>query len=169
MPAVYAKCLMPSLAQRLEEQLECKSREEQLQLFEELALARTFLIENLELMTAARMASQHEDPEVRKKVPPHALAEMDMLVRQGINHVAELASKAARIQKDLADVVSVASLGFFVSQMTRVIHKRLTEAGVPDEVVATLASDIREQVRLPAPGVNPQVNVDRVVEVSFDD
>jgi hypothetical protein len=154
MPAAYAAHLRPALAERLQDFLGSKRREEQLEIFEEIALARTMLTEALDIA----------------KVIHGQGAEMELAaqrhVRDMMDTVADLCVRMARIGKDLADTVNVGALGMFVEEITRMMYARL---GDQSDVARALADDLR-QLRLPASGAqDPRVPLDAVVEVSFDD
>lgn len=156
MPSAYAKHLMPTLAQRLDEFLGGPQRAKQLELYEELALARTLLTQQIDTLTVLELAqSRGEVIEV-----PHLVAARQM-VKDGLNLVADLASKQAKIEKDLTDKVGVQALGMFVEDITRMIHKRL---GGDTEVAMQLTEDLM-QLKLPGPGVDPGV---RIVEVDLE-
>jgi hypothetical protein len=144
MPVGYSKYLMPSLAERLQDFLTGGDYQEQLRLYEEIALARTLLSKDLELLNALHKAVEDKNP----TVTPEVLLTASQHVRRGTEHVADLCSKMAGIEKSMADRVGVQQLGFFVEQITRVIYQRLGPEN--EELAKQLAVDLKERVKLPA-------------------
>lgn len=135
LPEVYERHLRPTLAAKLQEFLTV-DRTAQLELYKEIALSRTFLCESLDLLMAI---------EGQEGVPPDVTVMARQQVRSATEHVADLVSRMSRIEKDLEDKVTVRQLGFFVEQITRLVHERLGDS----EVARQLADDLQNRLRLP--------------------
>lgn len=149
MPSKYTKVMMPALAARLEAFLGSASHAEQLQIYDEIALARVMLENSIALWSAIEPST---DPRITAEMK--GAARMD--VQRNMDVVTDLCARMARIEKDLSDKVSVRQLGMFVEQIARVIHARLGDSGEADMLI----EDLRSQVRLPAdPQVDPQIRV----------
>lgn len=152
MPSAYAKHLMPTLAARLSEFLNSDERAEQILIFDEIALARVMLTQAIDTCTVLEM-----QPAGSVEIE-HLLAARSQ-VRSGLELVADLCSKMARIDKERSDVVGVSSLGMFIEDVTRMIFRRL---GDNNDVALALADDLK-QVRLPgSDAIDPGV---RIIEV----
>lgn len=154
MPSIYGKHMMPTLAARLEQFLGSKERAEQLRVYEEVALARTTLLGHLDTQMALMHArekyrEQHRDNGgmLECKITEEHLHAAQLAVDRSLQLVVQLCSTAARIEKDLADKVSVEHIGEFVEDLTRAIHRHLGD----DPRAQLIERDLRERVKLPAP------------------
>jgi hypothetical protein len=141
LPATYSKHLAPTLAQRLQEFLEDGDRREQLLLYQEIALARAQLTQALDLAMALDMARERGDASVTVEMLVAARSN----ARSLIDLVADLCTRCAAIEKSMSDKVSVQQLGYFVEQITRVVHRRLGDTPEARQI----ADDLRGRVKLP--------------------
>lgn len=147
MPRRYKK-LMPRLAEKLTAFLEGETHAQQLELYEEIALARTFLDELLEMNT---VVSEQPDTPIELKM---ALMKQ---IQDATTHVSDLVSKMARVERDLDDKVSVRALGMFVQDITRAIYKRLGET--PEAQL--LIEDLSTRIQVPEDAsVDPQIIIE---------
>lgn len=154
----YSKCLLPTLARRLEDV--AAEPGEDMELSSEVAIARSSLVHHLELLAAA---------EKMPKPDPAVTVDLEMLVRSDLKLVADLVSKGAAAKRAASDSVPLQALGAFVEQVTRVIHGVLGEEGAAH--AERIAVALKEQVRLPGPGheaFEGRVIKPSVVTVDFD-
>ncbi len=142
LPLVYAKHLRPTLAKRLGDFLDNPRRQEALELYDEIALARTYLTEAIE---RHEMLAAINDAE-SGKIPGELLVASQSLVREHLDLVSDLCKKMAGIQKDLSDGLTAGHLGMFVEQITRIMRRVL---GDDDPRVMEIAEAMRTDVLLP--------------------
>ena len=144
MPSLYTKKMMPTLASRLEE---FRTDPAMIQLREEIALARAFLAEQVD-MACVVMAQSNADDGMR-------IAAMQ-LVRSATDHVADLVAKQATIEQRSGGSAPLEQLGFFIEQIARVIHKRVGDG----ELAQQLTNDFKTQLKLPSPETDPCVRIE---------
>lgn len=128
----YGKLLGPKLKARLETYLNCEERTKLVQLEDEIGLSRAMLAEQIVMMSAAL-----EQSDERLK----ALA--ISIVRDGINHVADLCTKQSAIARNMSDKVSIEQLGAFVTQLTKIIRDVVQDADTRDRLLYRMNNDLR--------------------------
>jgi len=107
---------------------------EQLSLYEELAVSRSTAIESLQLFD---VAMENGNDKARSLACE--------CVREAMNHVRDMCLAASRIERDADDKVSARSISLFISQVIRAIH-----TVTPDvELAMKIEKEIHKSVRLP--------------------
>ena len=142
----YSKYLGPRLSERVADML-VKTHDEQVSLYEELAVARAAACEALAL------AQPLFDPEKAKELKTETRALMVQTLNQAMNNVKELVLAASRIEKDAEDKVSVKVVNLVVQQIVMTINEvcGTEQLGLAESI----AKAIDERVRLP---INDKAN-----------
>jgi len=130
MPRFYSKYLNKTLQDYVEEQLAVSPRE-QLQLFEELAVARTMASKAARLYSAS-VGTDSEDTGI-------------MVMRDALEFVVDVCTKAAAIEASSKDKLSVHNLVHAVNQITRIIYDVLggTNDGLAEEIERRIRKELR--------------------------
>lgn len=138
MGSFYSKQLGPTLAEKLQE-LTGKPHSEQLQLYEEIALARCAAAEALRTVAPVFEGN----PNVTDSMRSLACG----IVQEAMSNVAQLVETASRIEKNAEDKISVNVLNLFVVQITYAIYKILGRENL--HLAKRIDAAIQETVRLP--------------------
>lgn len=164
LPRIYARHLTKSLSQALEEQLGCDPQE-QLQLYEELALIRDSAGQAVQMYSIAREAlSQEPHNEKRQSI----LAESAAIMRMQLQQVVETCEKAAKIEAMSRDnAISIHQMYFFINQIVRKIHDVLGDSPESLDLVARIEENIRTGVKVPG-GQFERLGVNTTPEVTID-
>lgn len=136
---VYGKHLKGTLKKRLHDLVSC-SHEEQVQLYEELAVARAVALEAVTLLEPLV-----EHPE-KTDVSTRALAVS--CVREAITVVRDMALAVSRIEKDSEDKVSIHVLDLFVLQILKSIYRA---CGDDKDLAERIEAEVEFSVRMPDP------------------
>lgn len=145
MPGFYKRYLTKTLATKLDE-LTAGSHSEQVSIYEELALMRIMASDAVVLVGAALDNGE-----------PGSRALAASVLREALDGVKEFVLAASRIEKDAEDKVSLQVMSLFVLQITRAIYRVL---GDDIATAKRIEKEIHDTVRLPRPGVDPNVNLD---------
>lgn len=150
----YSKYLGPKLSERVAE-LMAKTHDEQVSLYEELAVARATACE------AMALAQPLFDPEKSSELKPETRALMVQTLNQAMNNVKELVLAASRIEKDAEDKVSIKVVNLVVQQIVMTINEVCGTDNV--QLCDAIAKAIDERVRLPINDkMNPVIKVNLV-------
>jgi hypothetical protein len=151
LPSFYSKYLGPKLSERVNEALN-KPHDEQVALYEELAIARSTACE------ALRLASPLFDEKIGTKLSLETKALMAQTLNQAMNAVKELVLAASKIEKEQSDKVSVKVINLIVMQIVMAIND---VCGVDNmELAEAIARRIDEKVRLPInERLNPSIEI----------
>ncbi len=141
MPSLYSKHIGPTLAAKVEEMTQVPVGE-QLNLYDELALARGMLCQALDLQKRieAKEASGQE-------VSIGGKAAAQQMVRDALDGVTDLVDKIVKIEKSMEGAMSVTQLSFFVAQLTSLIYGVLGKDHL--DLAQRLHESIRDNLRLP--------------------
>ncbi len=151
LPSYYSKYLGPKLKDRIEELLN-KPHDEQVALYEELALARATAAEALLLAAPLWDGTQSE------KLNPDVRALMVQTLSQAMNNVKDLVLAASRIEKEAGDKVSIKVINLIVLQIISAINDVCGTENL--DIAKAIEAAIEEKVRLPLNDrLNPKVNV----------
>lgn len=151
MPGFYSKYLGPRLSERVAE-LMGKSHDEQVSLYEELAVARATACEALAL------AQPLFDAEQSTKLKPETKALMVQTLNQAMNGVKELVLAASRVEKDADDKVSLKVVNLIVQQIIVTINETCGTEQAP--LAEAIAKAIDDHVCVPlSDKINPVVRV----------
>lgn len=108
--------------------------QEQLALYEELAISRTTALHAIQMYDAAVESGNTTSITLGIEC-----------VREAMNHVRDICLAASKIEKDAEDKISARSISIFVTQIIRAIHKVC-----PDEKLAMrIEHEIHNSVRVP--------------------
>lgn len=135
LPKHYTRHLGETLKGRIES-LANESHQEQVQLYEELAISRV-LLENALLLAEPVLINEKMDAETK------ALA-MSML-GDAIGGVKELVLAISKIENDTREKVSIRVLDLFVLQLLRAVYRACDE-----DVAGRIEMEIRDSVSLPS-------------------
>jgi len=151
LPMFYTKYLGPKLSQRVLELMDAP-HEEQISLYEELALARVSAGEALSL------SQPLFDPEVSKKLTPEVKALILQTLSESLKNVKELVLAASKLEKESSDKVSIKVINLIVQQIIMAIND---VCGVENMAIAeAIAAAIDERVRLPLNDkLNPKIHI----------
>lgn len=159
LPGFYSKYLGPKLSERVKELLD-KPHDEQVALYEELAIARANACEALKL--AQPLFEEKELEETTKSLIISTLS-------TAMNNVKDLCLAASRLEKEQEDKVSIKVINLIVYQIIVAIND---VCGTENEDVAkAIANAIDEKVRLPlndklTPNVRIQIGNNDTTELS---
>lgn len=143
LPIFYRKNMTKTLAQAVEEQL-AVSPQEQLNLYEELALMRDACGQAVGLYSKARELADAEPDNMKAQ---NMVLESSLLMRDYLKEVVSICESAHRIEASAKDKVSVHQLHFFVAQLVQQIYK-----GVGEDITTARHIEhlIRTNLALPA-------------------
>lgn len=146
MAGFYSKYLGPKLSDRVAD-LMSRTHDEQVSLYEELAVARATACE------AMALAQPLFDPAQAAELKPETRALMVQTLNQAMNSVKELVLAASRIEKDAEDKVSIKVVNLVVQQIVMTINE---VCGTDNSSLCdAIAKAIDERVRLP---INDKMN-----------
>ena len=164
MKRVYSQHLGPTLKKRLEEMLDA-SHDDQVQLYEELALSRIMAQEAVALADIA-LSSANDD---KGNGVSKGLA-ID-IVQKSLIVVKDFALAAAKLETDAKNTVSLRVVDLFIAQIMKSIAAVL---GEDTKTVELIESHIAENVRIPS-SRDPNVSIegttltpDKMVEAMDD-
>jgi len=151
LPVIYSKFLGPKLSERVRELLD-KPHDEQISLYQELAIARANACE------ALKLASPLYDEELSEKLTPEIKSLMISTLSTAMTEVKDLVLAASRLEKEAGEKVSLKVVNLIVMQIVLAINDVCgTEYLGLAEAIA-LAID--ERVRLPLNDkLNPIIKV----------
>jgi len=160
LPMFYTKYLGPKLAKRVAE-LTSVPHDEQVSLYEELGLARSGMIEALQL------ASPLQDPVACAKLSPEIKALMIQTLAESMKNVKELTLACSKLEKDASDKVSIKVINLIVQQIIMAIND---VCGVENMAIAeAIAAAIDERVRLPLNDkLNPKIHINMLPAPTID-
>ena len=151
LPSFYSKYLGPKLSERLAELL-ARPHDEQVSLYEELAIARSTACE------ALRLAQPLFDPEQNARLKPETKALMMSTLQQAMDGVKEMVLACSRIEKDADDKVSIKVINLVVNQIVLAINDVCGTENVA--LAEAIAAAIDNRVRLPLNDkLSPEVKV----------
>lgn len=151
LPGFYSRYLGPKLSERVAE-LMGKSHDEQVSLYEELAVARATACEALAL------AQPLFEPEQSAKLNAETKALMVQTLNQAMSSVKELVLAASRIEKDADDKVSLKVVNLIVQQIVVTINETCGTDQAP--LAEAIAKAIDDRIRVPlSDKINPIVRV----------
>lgn len=129
----YSKYLGVTLREQLTALLD-EPAHDMLSLYEELALARSTAADSVKLWDAA----QAKGIQVETRIKAAAV------MRETLCFVRDMVMAASKVERDMGDTVSLATLDLFVAQVVRAVHDVCDE-----ETAKKLEAHIRDRVRLP--------------------
>jgi hypothetical protein len=156
LPKFYSKYLGPKLKDKIQELLEAP-HDEQIALYEELAIARSNACQ------ALKLAQPLWDEKQSKKLEPETKALILSTVNDAMDHVKDMVLAASRVEKDAADKVSVKVLNLVVMQIVYAINDVCGTENL--KIAQAIERAIDERVRLP---MNSQLASRLVVTVGED-
>ena len=166
MKRVYSQYLGPTLKSRLEEMLDA-SHDDQVQLYEELAMSRVMAQEAIKLADIA--LSQADDKNKNGNGINKGLA-ID-IVQKSLSVVKDFALAAQKLETDAKNTVSLRVVDLFIAQIMKSIQSVL---GDDTRTVELIESHIAENVRIPS-SRDPNVSIegtiltpDKIVEAMDD-
>jgi hypothetical protein len=157
MPRVYAKYLSKELTRTLEEQL-AVSPQEQLQLYEELALMREAAGQAVKLYSVAHEAARTQPENTKRQ---ELVVTASQIMAEALKNVQGICEAAARCEAQAKDKLSIHQLYFFINQIVHCIHEA---AGGDVEFAERVVQAIKTGVKLPSFGpegtaVTPDMDV----------
>jgi len=151
LPMFYSKYLGPKLSQRVLELMNAP-HDEQVSLYEELALARSGMIEALQL------AAPLQDVGLAAKLSPEIKALMIQTLNESMKNVKELTLAASKLEKDASDKVSIKVINLIVQQIVVAINDVCGTENVA--IAEAIAMAIDNRVRLPLNDkLNPKIHI----------
>ena len=151
LPPFYSKYLGPKLSQRLAELL-ARPHDEQVALYEELAVARATACE------ALKLAQPLFDEEQSKKLNSETKSLMMQTLGQAMDGVKEMVLACSRVEKDADDKVSIKVINLVVNQIILAINDVCGTENVA--LAEAIAAAIDNRVRLPLNDkISPEVKV----------
>jgi hypothetical protein len=134
----YSAYLGPTLQSAMEHFMR-GTHKEQLQLYEEIALARAGFAESVKLCSA--VLDSKEANAAAKQAAASALA-------AGAEDIGSLVDKMAKIEQAMDDKISVRQVSAFVEQLCEIIHAELKD----DQAAAKRLSDaVKDKLKVPSP------------------
>lgn len=133
-PRFYKRVLSVKLNELLEEILQTP-HEEQVQLYEELAMSRVFAGEALQLVSVAMESKEDTTKQLAIELSKGAL-----------NHVKDMVLAASTIERNASDKVSLRVLNMFVRQIVQAIYKA---CGTNIQMAERIVALIDETVKIP--------------------
>lgn len=151
MPGFYSKYLGPKLSERVRELVDVP-HDEQISLYQELAVARATACE------ALKLAQPLYDEKTAKKLTPETKSLMIQTLGQAMSEVKDLVMAASKLEKDAGDKVSMKVINLIVMQIVFAIND---VCGTENLALAeAIAKTIDERVRLPLNDrLNPTIKV----------
>ena len=147
MSSAYLQCVGPTLKEKLTELLN-KPHDEQVALYEELAVARAAAAQALKLASPIFEPKKSLTPEVATLAEdPQFKALALSTLKDAMTTVKDLVVAASKIEKDAEDKVSVKVINLFVIQILRAIESVL--GADHDDLLRKIQKAIDEQVRMP--------------------
>lgn len=167
MPRIYRRHMTQSLHAAVQEQM-AVSPAEQLQLFEELALMREVAQQSVRLYGAASEALERAEAEGLEEPKRKKLEELTMsagmVLQDQMRSVSDICDRAARIDAQVKDKISVHTLHHFVDQIVMIAYKSFGELGEDSPLVKDFVQRIRTEIKIPSTGaegtsVTPDMDV----------
>lgn len=150
----YARFLGPKLKDAVEAFQNSEDKQEQLRIHDEIAVMRGLLQEQIAMAQAALDAKDVTDATKNLAIE---------VMRMGLNNVAELCAKAAQIEKNLSDKISVDHLNFVIQQLCKIISDETKEQpAIADRILERFDND----VQLPCADVKTNQKI--LVKVDYD-
>jgi len=151
LPVFYQKYLGPKLSERIHDLMD-KPHDEQVSLYEELALSRASACE------ALLLAQPLFDDKMSKKLSPEIKALILQTLNESMKNVKDLVLAASKLEKESGDKVSIKVINLVVQQIIMAIND---VCGIENMVMAqAIAKAIDERVRLPLNDkMNPTIHV----------
>jgi len=139
MHGYYSQNLGPTLAAKIEE-LANRPHEKQIQLYEEIAVARLAALEAIKLASPVL--------EGREGVTDTLRAMTQELLRAALGQVQNLVEAAARIEKMSEDKISLTVVNLIVTQMTRAVYDVLGDEHI--DLAKRIDARLQADVHMPA-------------------
>ena len=160
LPMFYTKYLGPKLSTRINELMDAP-HDEQVSLYEEVALARASACEALQL------SQPLFDDEQAKKLSPQVKALILQTLNESMKNVKDLVLAASKLEKESSDKVSIKVINLIVQQIIMAIND---VCGVENMVMAeAIAKAIDERVRLPLNDkLNPKIHINVLPAPTID-
>jgi len=152
LPGYYSKYLGPKLSERVQDALN-QPHDEQVALYEELAISRANACE------ALKLAQPLYDPATADKIDDDTKMLIISTLGTAMAHVKDMVLAAARIEKDAKDKVSLKVINLIVTQIILSINE---VCGTENILIAeAIATAIDNNVRLPLnEKVSPKINLE---------
>jgi hypothetical protein len=142
----YHRTLKSTVREKVEEYL-AVPHEEQLSLFEELAVTRASAEQKVAEWDQAVLALEQETDPKKRKIKQELADLAAYGMRQALNEVRDMCLAAARVESSQRGLVTPLMLQLFVNQMVRLFYRQL-----PQETAEMLEKHIRDfrlEVKLP--------------------
>ena len=148
----YSKYLGPKLTEMVRQNLN-EPHDEQVQLYQELAITRSMACE------AIKLAQPLFDDDMRKLLDAETQAMIFGTLQSSMSAVKELVLAAARIEKDSKDKVSLKVINLIVAQIIAAVN---AECGTENaDLAEAIAKKINDKVRLPMNDkLNPVIEIE---------
>jgi len=140
LPSFYSKYLGPRLSELVQDSLN-RPHDEQVALYEELAITRSLACE------ALKLAAPLFDDEASKKLTPETKALIMATLNNSMSQVKDLVLAAARVEKAQEDKVSLKVINLIIHQIMRAINDVCGAENL--DLVEAIGRAIDERVRLP--------------------
>lgn len=151
LPSFYSKYLGPKLSERVKELLD-SPHEEQVSLYQELAVARASACE------ALKLAQPLFDEKQAEKLSPETKSLIVATLGQAMTNVKDIVLAASRLEKEAGDKVSMKVVNLIVMQIVLAINDVCGTENL--EIAAAIGKAIDERVRLPLNDkLNPIIRV----------
>jgi hypothetical protein len=145
----YRKNISAALAATIE-QMTAINPEEQLQLYDELALMRHAAGNAVGMYNKAVEAHEAETDPTKKKILAELVLQCGLVMRDHLNEVIRTAETAARINAAAKDKISLHQLHYFIEQVTRCAYVAFEG---DEQRALTYERHLKEYIKLPRLGV----------------
>jgi hypothetical protein len=147
----YSKYLGPKLSERIKELLD-QPHDEQVSLYQELAVARSTACE------ALKLAQPLWDEEQSKLIDSETKSLIIQTLSQAMSNVKDLVLAASKLEKEAGDKVSMKTINLIIMQIIMAINDVCGTEHL--EIAKSISEAIDERVRLPINNkLNPVVRV----------
>lgn len=154
---IYSKFLGPTLAERVQEFTKGPVQE-QLSLYDELAVARGMLSQALELQKKVELAES-----MGKEITAGSKHAVQTAINEAMKNVGDMVDRIVKNEKAMEGNISITQLSFFVAQLTTIIFSVLGTKHV--DLANELNEAIKTNLKLPA---NPQDEIAKHIRIVAD-
>lgn len=152
MAGIFRRYMSQTLQQKLDMFLD-ESHEEQLSLYEELAMMRVIATDNVKLYDAAVGTGKPEIIQLAAET-----------LREGLNSIATMVKHCSDLESKATDKVSARQLNLFVLQICKAVSRIVKDENLAREII----NEINDSVRFPTEGVGTTLTPDQQAS-SMDD
>lgn len=149
LPMFYGKVLGKTLSEKLKELVE-KPNHEQLDLREEIALAKISAADMVQLYDGVSVLLEQETDDARRSQLAQAKITTGAQMRMVLGDVVDMCDKVTRVEAGMKDKVTIQNIVIIVNQITRIAYEVFGDNDM--QKCFEFERRIKEQVRLPSEG-----------------